>query len=55
MHFCPKSPDGEHKWEVKTSVKTIDNELRKAGHGTERCKYCGKVREFSYDYDADGY
>jgi len=53
--FCPKGPDGQHQWEVTASVKTIDNELRKAGHGTKRCKYCGKQENFEYDYDADGY
>lgn len=53
--FCSKSPDGSHQWEVATSVKTIDAQLRQAGHGTERCKYCGKRRAFSYDYDTDAY
>jgi outer membrane protein assembly factor BamD (BamD/ComL family) len=53
--FCPDSPQWRHDWEVVRHVKTIDNELRKAGHGTKRCKCCGRVEEYEYDYDADGY
>ena len=53
--FCPDSPHWRHDWEVVRHMKTIDNELRKAGHGTKRCKCCGREEEFSYDYDADGY
>lgn len=53
--YCPKSPDLTHSWETVESVKTIDGNLRKAGHGKKRCKYCGKAEVFSYDYDTDGY
>ncbi len=53
--FCPNSPNLTHSWETVESVKTIDGNLRKAGHGKKRCKYCGKIDEFSYDYDTDGY
>ena len=55
LDFCGDSPSYQHVWEELEHIVEVDNELRKIGHGTRRCRCCGKVENFSYDYDTDGY
>ena len=55
LDFCGDSPSYQHVWEELEHIVDVDNELRKIGHGVRRCRCCGKVEDFSYDYDTDGY
>ncbi len=52
--FCGDSPSYRHVWENLYHVVDLDSVLRQIGHGRNRCRYCGKEEDFSYDHDSEG-